>query len=154
MRPALRLTKRHDGGFRLEGAAAAAIEGVPHDGGFVVGDEPGWRLSWNAAERGWVLIDRDAAAESGRTTASVSDRTLGPSSVLLADGRLFRLAFTGASSPRVELGRFDLPGAYAQGNASSGGWTIERTPAGESLPAGAGLWILVCAEIGRLDGWW
>ena len=154
MRPAVRLTKRDDGGFRLEGVAAAAIEGLPRDDGFVVGNGPMWHLSWNAAERGWLLVDRDGSAEAGRTTSSSADRTIASSSVLLADGRLFRLAFSGASSPRVTLGRFDVSGAYAEGGASAGGWTIERTPAGELLPAGPEIWILACAEIGRLDGWW
>jgi hypothetical protein len=154
MRHAVRLTRRQDGGFRLEGVAAAAIEGVPRDGGFAVAGETGWSLGWSAAERGWILIETTGGREAGRTTASDTGRTLAPSSVLLADGRLFRLGLAGASDPRVELSRWEVPGAYAVGRPESGSWTLEKTIAGESLPAGPELWILACAEIGRLDGWW
>jgi hypothetical protein len=152
MRPALRLTRRDDGGFRLEGAAPAPIEGVPHANGFLVRGGSEGRLSWNADERGWLLTSKDE--EAGRTTASCADSALAPSSILLMDGRLFRLAPVGATQPCVALGRFDVPGAYAVAGASAGGWTFERTPAGESLEAGPELWILASAEIGRLDGWW
>jgi hypothetical protein len=154
MRHAVRLTRRQDGGFRLEGAAAAPIEVVPRGEGFAVEGQSAWRLAWNAAERGWILIGGSGGPEAGRTTSSAADRSLAPSSVLLADGRLFRLAWVGASDPRVEISGWDVPGAYATGSARSGGWTLERTTAGESLAVGPELWILACAEIGRLDGWW
>jgi hypothetical protein len=154
MRHAVRLTRRQDGGFRLEGVAHAAIEGLPRDEGFAVAGDAAWRLAWSAAENGWILSDETSGREAGRTTRSAAGRTLAPSSLLLADGRLFRLAWTGASEPRVELGRWDVDGPYASGRPESGGWTIERTCAGESLEAGSELWILACAEIGRLDGWW
>jgi hypothetical protein len=75
-------------------------------------------------------------------------------SVLLADGRLFRLAMVGASDPRVEIGRWDVPGAYLVACATSGAWDFERTASGEALDAGPELWILACAEIGRLDRWY
>jgi len=154
MRHAVRLTRRQDGGFRLEGVAAAPIEGLPVGGGFAVAGETAWRLAWSAAECGWILIEEQGGREAGRTTCSAPGRTLAPSSLLLADGRLFRIAFTGASEPRFELSRWDVSGAYASGRASAGAWTIERTCAGESLATGPELWILACAEIGRLDGWW
>jgi hypothetical protein len=154
MRPALRLTRRNDGGFRLEGAASAPIEGIPHESGFLVQGGSDGRLNWNASERGWLLTARDGRDEAGRTTASCADSALAPSSILLADGRLFRLAPVGASQPHVGLGRFDVPGAYAVAGPSAGGWTFERTPAGDWLEAGPELWILASAEIGRMDGWW
>lgn len=154
MRHAVRLTRRQDGGFRLEGVATATIEVLPRGDGFAVAGETAWRLAWSAAENGWILIEERGGREAGRTTRSASGRSLAPSSLLLADGRLFRLGWEGASEPRVELGRWDVAGAYASGRAESGGWTIERTCAGESLEAGPELWILACAEIGRLDGWW
>lgn len=154
MRPALRLTRSNDGGFRLEGAAEAPIEGIPHESGFLVRGGSDGRLDWNASERGWLLTARDGGSEAGRTTASCADSALAPSSILLADGRLFRLAPVGASQPRMALGRFDVPGAYAVAAVEAGGWTFERTPAGESLEAGPELWVLASAEIGRLDGWW
>src|SRR5512139_3237143 len=153
MRPAVRLTRRRDGGFRVDGLAAAT-DVVPRDGGFVIEGRPGWRLAWSDAEHGWLLTDGEQARELGRTTASGPGRTVAPSSVLLEDGRLFRLAWVGASEPRVELGRWDLPGAYLEGRPDAGAWELTKTPAGEAIDAGPELWILACAEIGRVDGWW
>ena len=60
-----------------------------------------------------------------------------PSSVLLADGRLFRLAMFGASDPRIELGRWDVPGAYIVGRAVAGDWELELTAAGTALAPAA-----------------
>jgi len=157
MRPAVRLTKRPDGGFRIEGVAATPIDGVPDGDGFsLVGEGGPWRLAWSVAERGWILNTRegDRAIEAGRTTAFGHEPVLAPVSVLLADGRLFRLAMIGASDPRVELGRWDVPGAYLVAHATAGAWELERTASGEALEAGPELWILACAEIGRLDGWY
>jgi hypothetical protein len=157
MHPAVRLTKRPDGGFRIEGVAETPIDGVPDGDGFAlaVGGST-WRLAWSAAERGWILsrLDGDRTSEVGRTTAFGLEPLLAPISVLLADGRLFRLAMVGASDPRVELGRWDVPGAYLVGRAEAGAWDLERTASGRALEAGPELWILACAELGRLDGWY
>jgi hypothetical protein len=156
MRPAVRLTRRPDGGFRMEGVAAAPIDGVPDTAGFVVTGAGPWRLTWSDEERGWLLtsIDTDPAVEVGRTTSIGLEPLLSPSSVLLADGRLFRLAAIGASEPRIELGRWDVPGAYIIGRARAGAWELERTVAGTALTSPPELWILACVEIGRLDGWY
>jgi hypothetical protein len=157
MRPAVRLTKRPDGGFRIEGVAATPIDGVPEGDGFAVtGGGCSWHLAWRKRERGWILntVQGDHADEAGRTTASGDEPVLAPVSVLLADGRLFRLAVVGASDPRVELGRWDVPGAYLVARANSGAWDFERTASGKSLDAEPELWILTCAEIGRLDRWY
>ena len=106
-------------------------------------------------ERGWVLtsVAGDPVIEVGRTTSFDSQPVLAPASVLLADGRLFRLAMMGASDPRVELGRWDVPGAYVVGRPVPGAWEWERTAAGAALVAPPELWILACAELLRLDGW-
>jgi hypothetical protein len=154
MRPAVRLTRSPEGGFRLDGVAERAIEALPRDAGFVIGGEPEWRLEWSAPERGWLLVETTSSRELGRTTTHEPSRAASPSSVLLSDGRLFRLALEGASDARFELGRWDLPGAYAVARAQDGGWSVTRTAAGESLESGPELWILVGAEIARLDGWW
>lgn len=137
----------------MEGAAEAPVDAVPDGNGFAVGS---WRLEWNAVERGFLLTsaEGDSENEAGRTTAAPgSDAALAPSSVLLADGRLFRLAWLSASDPRVEIGRWDVPGAYAIARPESGSWVFERTAAGAALEAPVTLWILAGAEIGRLDGW-
>jgi len=154
MRPAVRLTRRQDGGFRLDGVAAEAIEAVPRGAGFELDAFDRGRVAWSDTELGWILVAGNDDRELGRTTALEADRVSSPSSVLLADGRLFRLALTGASDARVELGRWDVPGAYVVGTSAAAGWTLERTPAGTLLEVGPELWVLAAAEIGRLDGWW
>jgi len=156
MRPAVRLTRRPDGGFRIDGVASAPIDGVPDDDGFVVTGGGAWSLAWSRRERGWILNPSEGgqAREAGRTTAMGDEPVLAPVSVLLADGRLFRLAMIGASDPRVELGRWDVPGAYLVGRPAAGAWEFERTASGSALNAPPELWILACVEIGRLDGWY
>ena len=156
MRPAVRLTKRPDGGFRIEGVAATPIDAVPDGGGFALTGGGPWRLERRPTERGWILntLSGDGAAEAGRTTAAEPGPVVAPISVLLADGRLFRLALVGASGPRVELGRWDVPGAYLVARAAGGAWELERTTSGTALEAGPELWVLACVEIGRLDGWY
>ena len=139
----------------MEGVLAAPIEGVPDGDGFVLDGAGSWRMVWSVKERGWLLgtVEDDRRVELGRTSSSEPEAILAPSSVLLADGRLFRLAWIGASAPRVELGRWDVPGAYLVARAEGGDWVLERTAAGVALEAGPELLILACAEIGRLDGW-
>jgi hypothetical protein len=156
MRPAVRLTRRPGGGFRIEGVLVAPIDGVPDATGFVLEGAGPFGLKWNAAERGWILnsLETDSGREVGRTTSWDDQPVLAPVSLMLADGRLFRLAMTGASDPRIELGRWDVPGAYLVGRATAGGWELERTAAGMALEAPPELWILACVDIGRLDGWY
>jgi len=64
------------------------------------------------------------------------------------------MAMIGASDPRVELGRWDVPGAYIVGRAAEGAWELEKTASGTALEPPPELWILACVEIGRLDGWY
>jgi hypothetical protein len=140
----------------VDGAAATPVDGVPDGGGFkLAGAVAAWRLSWSDEERGWLLSEETSTTlvEVGRTTSMGAEAILSPASVLLADGRLFRLAMTGASSPRFELGRWDVPGAYLVGRSDGGAWELTRTAAGEAQNAPIELVILTCAEIGRLDGW-
>ena len=154
MRPAVRLTRRPSGGFRLEGVESAPIDAVREGNDFAIGGSVPRRMEWSEGERGWILRSPgNDGAESGRTTSGDRE-ALAPSTVLLSDGRLFRLAATGASAPRVELSRWDGPGAYVVALAVDGGWDLTRTAAGEALEAGPELWILASAELGRLDGWW
>jgi hypothetical protein len=155
MRPSVRLTKRSDGGFRVEGVSATPLDAIPDGAGFAVSGAGPWQLNWNDPERGWRLdrVADDSPAEAGRTTSTTPEFVVAPSGVLLADGRLFRLALIGASDPRFELGRWDVPGAYVVGRPVPEGWELERTASGDALDAPPELWILTCVEIGRLDGW-
>jgi hypothetical protein len=154
MRPAVRLIRRPDGGFRIQGVAQTPIDAVPDRGGFLVTGSEAYRLSWSDSERGWLLNQVSSSQdEVGRTTSTGSERVASPASLLLADGRLFRLALIGASEPHFALGRWDVPGAYAQAWPANGSWDLTLTAAGQALSAPETLWILTCIEIARLDGW-
>jgi hypothetical protein len=141
----------------LEGVAATPVDGVPSAAGFAVtfGGEP-WHVAWSDAERGWILSSSagDSAVELGRTTSAGLEPVLASTSMLLADGRLFRLSFSGAAAPSIEVGRWDLPGAYLVARSRDGAWELERTVAGSALGPPMELLILTCIEIGRLDGWY
>jgi len=157
MRPAARLKRRQGGGFRLEGFGPSALEGVPSGGGFDVAvGERVLRLIWSVPDAGWLLLEDgpEGARELGRTTTADPGGAIAPSSVLLADGRLFRWSATGPRTPRIEVGLWGLPGAYAVLRPGDDGWTWDWTVAGESLEAGPELGVLIGAETGRLDGWW
>jgi hypothetical protein len=115
-----------------------------------------WQLRWSDEESGWLLARSEvdgSPSEAGRTTIGSNDGSHEPAALLLDDGRLFRLAMYGGSETRAELGRWDVPGAYAVGKAEAGGWTLELTTAGLELSAPVELWILTGAHLSRLEGW-
>ena len=154
MRPAVRLIRRPDGGFRIQGVSETPIDAVPDRGGFLVTGSEACRLSWSDSERGWLLNHVSGSKdELGRTTSTGCEPVVSPTSVLLADGRLFRLAMIGASEPHFALGRWDVPGAYGEAWPANGSWELTLTAAGEALSAPETLWILTCVAIARLDGW-
>ena len=101
-----------------------------------VGDEPG--------ERVLVVSEPTGERELGRVSA---DGT----SILLADGRLFRVAVRGLSSPRVEVARWDVPGPYVVATPGNAGWKLERTAAGEALEGCETLEMLLSAAIESLE---
>ena len=118
----------------------SSIRPTPRLGGdhrFRPGDEPGGKVL--------VVAGPDGDVELGRVSG---DGT----SILLADGRLFRVEVRGVSRPCVEVARWDVPGPYVIARAGEAGWNLERTPAGEALPGCETLELLVTAAIEALDG--
>jgi len=73
------------------------------------------------------------------------------SSIVLADGRLFRVSIRGVASPRIEVARWDVPGPYLVASPGPSGWAIERTPAGRALPECDVLELLTLAAIEALE---
>ena len=100
------------------------------------GDEPG--------EKVLLVSEPSGEREVGRVSA---DGT----SILLADGRLFRVVVRGLSAPRVEVARWDVPGPYVVATPGSAGWKLERTAAGQALEGCDALESLLGAAIESLE---
>lgn len=142
------------------------------DGAIGLDDEAGWRLTMTR-DGGRLVLERDGAAswvleehrlgaggfvlrsselpdarEVGQTTRS--ERTEDGASVvslLLADGRLFRIVVRGLPDPRFELLGWEVDGAYLTASPIGTSWRVSRTPAGMELVAGTEILVLFGAEI-------
>ena len=118
----------------------SSIRSTPRPGGdhrFRPGDEPG--------EKVLVVDDPDGERELGRVSG---DGT----SILTADGRLFRVTVHGSGGGRIEAARWDLPGPYVVAREGRSGWSLERTPAGRALAGCDALELLLEAAIETLEG--
>ena len=91
----------------------------------------------------------DGDRELGRTSRLCGSGAV-PTTVLLEDGRLFRIEVRGLSPARVELSSDETPGAYLVARPVGRGFEIETTVAGRALVAGPALLLLFGAEIARL----
>ena len=117
----------------------SSIRLTPRPGGerrFRPGDDPG--------ESVLVVSDPSGERELGRVRGDGS-------SIVLADGRLFRVSVRGLRAPRIEVARWDVPGPYLVARPDETGWTIERTPAGEALDACETLEQLTAVAIDSLE---
>jgi hypothetical protein len=135
-------------------------------------DEAGWRLAMTR-DGGALVLERDGAAswvleehrlgaggfvlrsrelpdvrEFGQTTRSEpTESGVSIVSLLLADGRLFRIVARGFPDPRFELLGWEVDGAYLIASRDGEAWRVHRTPAGEELEAGTVILVLFGAEI-------
>jgi len=117
----------------------SSIRLTPRPGGdhqFRPGDDPGETLL--------VLSEPSGERELGRVSGDGS-------SIVLADGRLFRVSVRGVSAPRIEVARWDVPGPYLIARPGASGWTIERTPAGRELEGCETVELLTTAAIEALE---
>jgi hypothetical protein len=113
----------------------SSIRLTPRPGGdhrFRPGDDPGETLL--------VVSEPSGERELGRVSKDGS-------SIVLSDGRLFRVSVRGVRAPRIEVARWDVPGPYLVARPHGDAWAIERTPAGERLAACDTLELLTTAAI-------
>lgn len=152
----MRLTRRPGGGFRLEGPEWGPTEGAPDEAGYSVrGVERAWSVRLRREEGcppAWAEID-DGSGNGATVVTWQADDPGAPASVLLADGRLFRIALAEIDPPKLAVGRWDLTGAYLHASADEGAWRIETTVAGNGLPSLDEIVVATCFEIGRRAGW-
>ena len=146
------LAPRLDGSFRwTDGDRATEVVRTP--GGFRIdaGAGTGWTIEDRRGDdRGYVLWDerrgeRRCAARTSRPPGFEAAPTL-----LLEDGRLFRIRIRGLAPPRVEMHGDAVVGAYLEATLATIGWEIVTTPAGESLGAPPEALWLFGAELTRL----
>jgi len=150
------LAARPDGSFRLVLSDGAVFETVACTEGYRVEGDAGpdrWLVSLPEGEAGWVLraSPGNEAEDLGRTTRSrEGDRTF-PATLLLEDGRLFRIvAFVGSDRGAALLGD-EVSGAYVDASRRGAQWVLARTAAGLDLELGTAGWLLLAAELARLD---
>ena len=142
-----------DGSFRLVGGRDRTIAATASGDGYAVagtGAGTGWFLREESGREGSGFVLRDAAtAEAGEIARSSRlAGTEGAASILLADGRLFRIVPRATrEGSRVELAGWEAPGAYLVARPARSGWRVEAGPAGRSLDAGAGLAVIFAAEV-------
>jgi hypothetical protein len=113
----------------------SSIRLTPRPGGdhrFRPGDDPG--------ETVLVVSEPSGERELGRVSKDGS-------SIVLSDGRLFRVSVRGVRAPRIEVARWDVSGPYLVAMPRGDGWAIERTPAGEALAGCDTLELLTTAAI-------
>jgi hypothetical protein len=151
----VRLTRRDAGGFRLEGAAEAPIEGVPEPGGMAVRKGAATTRIAVAFAGGGATWPADAAVDGPPVVLTWgSDGAGGPASLLLPDGQLFRITVVGLTEPSVEVARWDVPGPYLVGRRDAAGWSLDWTAAGGAIASAEEIALAASYEIGRRDGWW
>jgi hypothetical protein len=146
---ALFLERLPERGFRIDGNDRHVIA-VPSGGGRVVrgaADEADLHLVRESSEAGAGYSLREGGA-SDRGDLARSSRLAGLVSILLEDGRLFRIV-PRISGPgvRIELRGWEDAGAYWTCRRARGGFRMEPTVAGRCLEAVDGLLILFAAEI-------
>lgn len=146
------LAPRLDGSFRwTNGGRATEFVRTPE--GFRI--DAGAGTNWTIEDRrgddgGFVLWEEGPGArrELGRTSRPPGFETA--PTLLLEDGRLFRLRIVSLTPPRVELHGDEVPGAYLEATSDGTTWEIVTTPAGELLAPPPALSWLFGAEIARL----
>jgi hypothetical protein len=127
------------GGLALsspEGSAGPSLSRVDVPGGFLLQD--GFDIGSREAGRSMRPEPR-AGTPDGVT-------------VLLADGRLFRIRSRTGVHVSFELTGWETPGAYWHATRSGSGWDVIRTPAGRDLPAASDVLVLFVAELIGLEG--
>jgi len=140
------------GGFLLDGPAGETIRAKPAEDGLrIEGPEriDGWRLL--DSDEGF-LLERTRGDEAGRSLRSSGDGIEEPTSILLDDGRLFRMILRGPRDPRHELIGWETAGSYFEIRPDAEGWTIRTTVAGHGLDEIDALLLLMAAELNRGAG--
>jgi len=135
------------GDFSLEGSGAVEARS----------ETPGWSIHGNGYDPGTRLVPSDTSSQTalvdsaGTETDSIATLTGGtiaedPPSVTLSDGRVFRVACSGAG---YVVRGWESPGAYVEIFPEDAGWRIVTTVAGRGMDGFDRLALLVAVAIVR-----
>lgn len=147
-----RLIPAESGGFQLEHPRSTTIQVNRTAESWVVsgdGDVEGWCI--RDEERGFRL-ERNEGELAGRCLRTfMADRREPVVSVLLADGRLFRIGLRGPRDARFELTGWETPGAYFEARPTDDGWTVTATAAGMGMQDAEPLVLILAAYVRRSE---
>jgi hypothetical protein len=145
-----------DGGYVVEGVAGGALRVRPVAGGSHLveakGESVGTLDPAPSPTSGWVFRGGQSGDEElGRTTRpNDPPGACGGTTVLLADGRCFRLAVRWVPDAVIDLIGLEGPGEFLRARRSKDGWTAVWSPAGGFLRGELALETLFTAELARL----
>jgi hypothetical protein len=151
--PGLRVSTTADGGYVVEGVEGGALRARPAgEGSFTLeaGGRPVGTLEPTPSPvAGWVLRGGASGDEElGRTTRPEdAPGSCHGTTVLLGDGRCFRLAVRWAPDAVVDLLGLEGPGEYVRARPAKGGWTAAWSAAGIFLRGDLALEALFAAEL-------
>ena len=143
--PPRRLRYGTGGGFSIDGPERA--EARPGAAGYSIhGDrfEPGTQLKSDESRTGLVLTD--AAGNERDAVSTLTGGTIAedPPSVILSDGRVFRIVCAGVG---YALLGWESPGAYLEMVPDGSGWRVDVTPAGSGMDGLHRLILLFAAVV-------
>jgi hypothetical protein len=150
--PEMEVHAAADGGFEIR-SGSRVLDLRPRGEGWEVrgtGALKGWTLARGGEIGvGFRLLDADGSTEAGRT-AWLDRAEAGAAvecTVLLGDGRMFRIVPRGPADPRYEVLGWETPGAYLTARIADGVWLILPEPACSGLREIRPLVILLAAEL-------
>jgi len=146
--------------LRLEPLSDGFRIGRPRSEDLLVQRDPGgWSVTWSGLpewrlERtgqpgsGFLLLAAATEGELGRSTALDPEGFLGGIRYLVvADGRMFRMAPAPPRQTGFELAGWETAGAYMIARPEPSEWSIESTPAAAGMKGIGPVLILFAAEI-------
>ncbi len=152
----VRASPEGDVRVEIDGRPRLALAPIPGGTGFAVrsdpGDAPARLVPGPDHVGGWIALDGgDPAREQGRTTP-LGGPGGGESTMILRDGRVYRLiARYGARSVLAVCG-WETPGAFLEARFEDDAWTIETTVAGEAMGSDWTMLALLAAELTARGG--
>lgn len=144
-----------DGGYVVEGVMGGALRARPHGAGFALEAVGRFEATLDPAPAdapGFLLRGGPSGDEElGRTTRPDPEGNAAEgTTILLADGRCFRLAVRWVPEAVVDLVGLEGPGEYLRARRVEGGWRATWSVAGSFLRGDRALEALFTAEIARL----